>query len=159
MLLDQRDLEILRVLSHDGRITKAALADKVGLSPTPCWERLKKLEKAGLIEGYSARINLKKLGPHVTVFVAAELADHTAASFRAFEAGMQRYDEVTACWALGGGFDYLLQIVTCDIDAYQRLIDAMLDARIGLSRYFTYIVTKPVKGLGAPPFEILLGTG
>ncbi len=156
MLLDQRDLDILRILSHEGRITKAALADKVGLSPTPCWERLKKLEKAGLIEGYSARFNLKKLAPHVTVFVAAELADHTAASFRAFEAGIQHYDEVTACWALGGGYDYLLQIVTPDIDAYQRLIDAMLDARIGLSRYFTYIVTKPVKGAGAPPFEILL---
>ena len=156
MHLDQRDLEILRILSRDGRITKAALADQVGLSPTPCWERLKKLEKAGLIEGYNARINLKKIAPHVTVFMAAELTDHTAASFQSFEAAMQRYDEVVACWALGGGFDYLLQIVTCDIDAYQRLIDAMLDARIGLSRYFTYIVTKPVKGAGVPPLEILL---
>ncbi|NSY41273.1 Lrp/AsnC family transcriptional regulator [Leisingera sp. ANG59] len=159
MQLDQRDLDILRVLSTEGRITKAALADRIGLSPTPCWDRLKKLEQAGLIEGYGARINLRKLAPHVTVFVAAEIADHTAASFRAFEAAMQRYDEVTACWALGGGFDYLLQIVTRDIDAYQRLIDEMLDARIGLSRYFTYVVTKPVKGAGAPPFDILLGQG
>ncbi|KIC21406.1 Lrp/AsnC family transcriptional regulator [Leisingera sp. ANG-Vp] len=157
MQLDQRDLEILRVLSTEGRITKAALADRIGLSPTPCWDRLRKLEQAGLIEGYGARINLRKLGPHVTVFVAAELADHTAASFQAFEAAMQRYDEVTACWALGGGFDYLLQIVTRDIDAYQRLIDEMLDARIGLSRYFTYVVTKPVKGAGVPPLDILLG--
>ncbi|AAV94438.1 Lrp/AsnC family transcriptional regulator [Ruegeria pomeroyi] len=157
MQLDQRDLDILRVLSTEGRITKAALADRIGLSPTPCWDRLKKLEQAGLIEGYGARINLKKLAPHVTVFVAAEIADHTAASFRAFEAAMQRYEEVTACWALGGGFDYLLQIVTRDIDAYQRLIDEMLDDRIGLSRYFTYVVTKPVKGTGAPPLKILLG--
>ncbi|MES0828374.1 Lrp/AsnC family transcriptional regulator [Ruegeria sp. SCP11] len=157
MQLDQRDLDILRVLSTEGRITKAALAERIGLSPTPCWDRLKKLEQAGLIEGYGARINLKKLAPHVTVFVAAEIADHTAASFRAFEASMQRYSEVIACWALGGGFDYLLQIVTRDIDAYQRLIDEMLDARIGLSRYFTYVVTKPVKGAGVPPLEILLG--
>jgi Lrp/AsnC family transcriptional regulator of ectoine degradation len=73
-----------------------------------------------------------------------------------FEEAMRRYDEVMACWALGGGFDYLLQIVTRDIDAYQRLIDEMLDARIGLARYFTYIVTKPVKGGTAPPFEALL---
>ncbi|WP_323776796.1 Lrp/AsnC family transcriptional regulator [Leisingera sp.] len=159
MQLDQRDLDILRVLSTEGRITKAALAERIGLSATPCWDRLKKLEQAGLIEGYGARINLKKLAPHVTVFVAAEIADHTAASFRAFETAMQRYDEVTACWALGGGFDYLLQIVTSDIDAYQRLLDEMLDARIGLSRYFTYIVTKPVKGGGAPPLDILLGQG
>ena len=159
VILDKRDIQILSVLSQDGRITKAALAERIGLSPTPCWERLKKLESAGLIEGYGARINLKKLAPHVTVFVAAEIADHTAASFRAFEAAMQRYEEVTACWALGGGFDYLLQIVTRDIDAYQRLIDEMLDARIGLSRYFTYVVTKPVKGNAGPPFDLLLGGG
>ncbi|MGR3761321.1 Lrp/AsnC family transcriptional regulator [Roseobacteraceae bacterium NS-SX3] len=158
MQLDSRDIAILKLLSAEGRITKAALAERIGLSPTPCWDRLRKLEQAGLIEGYGARFNLRKLGPHVTVFVAAEIADHTAASFRAFEAAVQRYDEVNACWALGGGFDYLLQIVTRDIDAYQRLIDEMLDARIGLSRYFTYIVTKPVKGPAAPPFDILLGS-
>ncbi|EDM73264.1 hypothetical protein RAZWK3B_03550 [Roseobacter sp. AzwK-3b] len=156
MKLDARDLDILRVLSAEGRITKADLAERVGLSASPCWERLKKLEQAGIIEGYNARINLKKLGPYVTVFVAAELADHTPASFRAFEDSVQRYPEITACWALGGGFDYLLQIVTTDIDAYQRLIDDMLDSRIGLARYFTYIVTKPVKAPGAPPFQIFL---
>lgn len=157
MRLDARDLEILRVLSKEGRITKAALAERVNLSPTPCWERLKKLEKAGLIEGYRAEINLRKLGPHLTVFVAAELSDHTAASFQAFEAAMQCYDEVLACWALGGGFDYLLQILTRDIDTYQRLIDEMLNARIGLSKYFTYVVTKPVKGQGIPPLALIAG--
>jgi Lrp/AsnC family transcriptional regulator of ectoine degradation len=158
MKLDARDIAILRVLSTEGRIAKTALAERVGLSPTPCWDRMRRLEKAGLIEGYHAEISLKKLGPHVTVFVAAELADHTAARLHGFEEAMRRYDEVVACWALGGGFDYLLQIVTRDIDAYQRLIDAMLDARIGLARYFTYIVTKPVKGAAPPPFEALLAT-
>jgi Lrp/AsnC family transcriptional regulator of ectoine degradation len=155
--LDARDIDILRVLANAGRISKTALAERVGLSPTPCWNRLKRLEQAGLIEGYGARINLKKIAPHVTVFVAIEIADHTAASFQTFEAALARYDEVTACWALGGGFDYLMQIVTRDIDAYQRLIDDMLQARIGLARYFTYIVTKPVKGGGAPPLDVLLG--
>ncbi len=67
MRLDDRDIEILRVLTREGRITKAALAERIGLSPTPCWDRLRKLEKAGLIEGYGARINLRKLAPHVTV--------------------------------------------------------------------------------------------
>ncbi|MCB2129588.1 MAG: Lrp/AsnC family transcriptional regulator [Rhodobacteraceae bacterium] len=157
MRLDDRDIAILKVLSTEGRITKTALAARVGLSPTPAWERLRKLQAAGLIESYRAEIALKKIAPHVTVFMAAELADHTGPSFRAFEAALQRYDEVVACWALGGGYDYLLQIVTRDIDAYQRLVDAMLDARIGLARYFTYVVTKPVKGGGAPPFDILLG--
>ena len=154
--LDDRDIEILKVLSTEGRISKADLADRVGLSPTPCWNRLKKLESAGLIECYRARINLKKIAPHVVVFVAVELSDHTAASFRAFEDAARRYDEVVACWALGGGYDYLMQIITRDIDEYQRLVDEMLEARIGLSRFFTYIVTKPVKCGGAPPLGLLL---
>ncbi len=156
MNLDQRDLDILRILSQEGRITKAALAERVGLSPTPCWDRLKKLEKAGLIEGYGAQINLKKIASHVTVFVALEITEHTAARFQNFETAMQHYEEVTACWALGGGFDYLLQIVTRDIDAYQALMDVMLDSGIGVSRYFTYVVTKPVKGAGPPPLNVLL---
>ena len=80
--LDARDFDILRALSREGRMSKARLAEAIGLSPTPAWERLKKLEKAGLIEGYHAKINLRKLGATVTVFVAAELADHTQASFR-----------------------------------------------------------------------------
>ncbi|MGR3363242.1 MAG: Lrp/AsnC family transcriptional regulator [Maritimibacter harenae] len=154
--LDPTDLAILKVLARDGRITKAALAEAVGLSPTPCWNRLKRLEKAGVIEGYGARFDLRKLGPSVTVFVAVEIADHTAASFRIFEDALSRYDEITGCWALGGGYDYLMQVVTRDIDAYQRLMDVMLDARIGLSRYFTYIVTKPVKG-GPPPLGLIAG--
>ncbi len=154
MKLDARDLAILRVISTEGRISKTALAERVGLSPTPCWDRLNRMERAGLIEGYRAEIALRKLGPHVTVFVAAELSDHTAARFRSFEAEIARHDEITQCWALGGGFDYLLQIITRDIDAYQRLIDGLLDARIGLARYYTYVVTKPVKSLGALPFSL-----
>ena len=155
--LDARDLEILRVLSTRGRITKAELAEAVGLSASPCWERLRKLEKAGVIEGYQARISLKSLGPYVRVFVAAVLADHTGAAFRIFEDAVQRQEEIVGCWALGGGFDYLLEIVTRDVDSYQRLIDALLDARVGLARYFTYIVTKAVKGGGPPPFDVLTG--
>ncbi|SFP18333.1 Lrp/AsnC family transcriptional regulator [Tranquillimonas alkanivorans] len=155
--LDDRDLDILRVLEREGRITKAALAERIGLSPTPAWDRLKKLEKAGLVVGYRAEIDLRKLGPHVTVFVAAELADHTAATFRIFEQSLAGRDEVVGCWALGGGFDYLMQIVTRDIDAYQRLIDSMLDARIGIARYFTYIVTKQLKGRGPLPLDLIAG--
>ncbi len=153
--LDQRDLDILRILWREGRITKAALAARINLSPTPCWERLKRLEKAGLIEGYGARISLRALGPHVLVFVAAELDNHRTETFAGFEAAMQEYPEVTGCWALGGGFDYLMQVVTPSIDSYQRLIDGMLAARIGLARYYTYIVTKPVKTSGLPPLDLL----
>jgi Lrp/AsnC family transcriptional regulator of ectoine degradation len=154
MRLDQRDFEILRVLSREGRITKAALAEKVGLSPTPCWERLARLEKAGIIEGYRAEVNLRKLGPSVTVFMVVELSDHTAAAFRTFEAAIQKKPEVVGCWALGGGFDYLLEVISSDVEAYQALVDAMLDARIGVSRYYSYIVTKRVKSGTLPPFAL-----
>lgn len=157
MKLDARDLEILKVLASEGRITKAELAERIGLSASPCWERLRRLEDAGFIEGYQARISLRKLGPHVTVFVAVELSDHTAASFRAFEGAIQRHGEVTGCWALGGGFDYLMQVVTRDIESYQRLIDELLEARIGLARYFSYVVTKSVKSPQLPPLEIFAG--
>lgn len=155
--LDERDLAILKAVAANGRITKVELAERIGLSPSPAWTRLKRLEAAGLIEGYGARLNLRKLGPSVTVFVAAELGEHNAASFQGFEKAIQRWDEVVACWALGGGFDYLLQIVTRDIESYQALIDHMLEARIGLARYFTYIVTKPVKGPELPPLDLLFG--
>ncbi|MBR9762784.1 MAG: Lrp/AsnC family transcriptional regulator [Rhodobacteraceae bacterium] len=155
--LDARDLAILKAVATHGRITKVELAELIGLSPSPTWTRLKRLEKAGLIEGYGARLNLRKLGPSVTVFVAAELGEHKAASFQGFEQAVQGLEEVVACWALGGGFDYLLQIVTRDIESYQALIDHMLEARIGLARYFTYIVTKPVKGPGLPPLDLLFG--
>ncbi|ETX29649.1 Lrp/AsnC family transcriptional regulator [Roseivivax isoporae] len=155
MPLDARDLDILRILSAEGRITKAELAARVGLSPTPCWERLKKLERAGVIEGYGARLGLRAFGPHVTVFVAIELGSHKAADFRIFEEAVQRHEEITWVWALGGGFDYLCQVVTRDIDSYQRLIDALLEARIGLSRYYTYIVTKRVKAGHGLPLSLL----
>ncbi|MBT9384325.1 Lrp/AsnC family transcriptional regulator [Pseudooceanicola sp. CBS1P-1] len=154
--LDARDLAILKAVSANGRLTKTELAAQVGLSATPCWTRLKRLESAGIIESYGARISLRKIAPHVTVFVSVELAEHNAASFRIFEEAMTRFDEITACWALGGGFDYLLQVVTRDIESYQILIDEMLEARIGLARYFTYVVTKPVKGPALPPLDLLM---
>lgn len=155
--LDDRDIRILAVLSREGRISKTDLASRVNLSPTPCGERLKRLEAAGLIRGYHADIALGRIVPHVTVFVAIELESHRAETFQIFERAVARHDEVVACWSVGGGFDYLAQVVTRDIDRYQHLIDTLLDARIGVKRYFSYIMTKEVKGPTAPPIEALLG--
>ena len=155
--LDDRDLRILEILASEGRISKTELARRVNLSPTPCWDRLKRLEDAGLIKGYRAEFALEKLGPHVTVFVVVELESHRSADFRIFEKTVDGIDEVVACWAIGGGFDYLVEVVTRDINSYQRLIDGLLAADIGLKRYFSYIVTKAVKRSGAAPFAHLLG--
>lgn len=154
--LDDRDLKILSILQKEGRISKTALAERVNLTPAPCWERLKRLEKAGIITGYHAEVALSRIAPHVVVFMAAELEGHRAENFQLFERWVQKVDEVVGCWAVGGGFDYILQIVARDIDAYQRLVDRLLEARLGLVRYFTYIVTKPVKQPKGAPLERLL---
>ncbi len=152
--LDDRDLAILAILSREGRIAKAELARRVNLSATPCWQRLARLEAAGLIRGYRADLALARLGPHVTIFVTVELESHRAESFRRFEATIARLDEVTGCWALGGGYDYLMQVIAPDVAAYQALMDALLEARAGVRRYFSYIVTKQVKD-APPPLALL----
>ncbi len=153
--LDDRDLKILAILGREGRLSKAELAKRVNLSAAPCWERLKRLEEAGVISGYHAEIALKKIAPHIVVFMAAELESHRSEDFQAFERAVQPLDEIVACWAVGGGFDYILQVVTTDIDAYQRLVDHLLESRVGLARYFTYVMTKPVKSAHAWPLELL----
>lgn len=145
--LDDRDIAILATLSREGRIAKTDLAARVNLSPTPCWERMKRLEKAGYIRGYQAEIDLAKLGPHVQVFVTVELESHRAESFQTFERIIAGMSEITGCWAIGGGYDYLMQVVTVDVAAFQILMDGLLESRAGVRRYYSYIVTKPVKNV------------
>ena len=149
--LDNRDMQILSILQREGRITKKALAKRVNLSPTPCWERLKRLEKAGIIESYGAKISSAVFGARTTVFMQAELKSHQAQDFDRFERAIQSMDEILECWAVGGGIDYLIKIVTVTIDDYQRFVDSILKADIGLKRYFTYVVTKHVKNSPTPP--------
>jgi Lrp/AsnC family transcriptional regulator of ectoine degradation len=153
--LDKIDLSILAALVKDGRLSKSELARRTGLGTTSCWERIQRLEEAGVITGYRAEFSLKALGPTVTVFVMIELGEHRAQDFDQFEREIAKHDEITGCWALGGGYDYLMQVVTRDIETYQLLIDNVLEQRAGVKRYFSYIVTKPVKN-APPPFEILL---
>ncbi len=148
--LDRIDFQILRVLSDNGRITKAALAEQVGLSPSPCWERLRRLEKSGLITGYRAEINLRKLPGAVTVFVTIELDSHAVARFQSFERTISNHLEITGCWAIGGGYDYLIQVVAPTIEAYQDLIESVLEASGDIARYYSYVVTKTIRRPGPP---------
>ncbi len=156
--LDERDLMILKVLAREGRISKADLAKRINLSTSPAWERLKRLEASGIIDGYRADIALKAVAPHLVVFVTIELDRHTPQDFNRFEALMESHEEITACWALGGGFDYLLQIVTRDLDRYQLLMEEVLADGPGIARYYTYVVTKPVKTRAPPPLDVLMQT-
>lgn len=149
--LDNIDLKILDAIQKNGRITKLALAERVGLSPTPAWLRLQRLEKAGIIRGYRGDIDLRLVGPMTTVLVEVTLRSHRQADFDRFERILKDMPEVVACWSVGGGIDYMLKVVARDIDAYQRLIDGLLAQEIGIDRYFTYIVTRSVKDEPAPP--------
>lgn len=154
--LDAVDLRILAEIQREGRITKLALAERVGLSPTPCWTRLRRLERAGIISGYHARVALRLLGPVAVVFMEVTLGGHRQADFDRFEHAVRDIPEIVACWAVGGGIDYLLKVTARDIDAYQRLVDALLEREIGIDRYFTYIVTKVVKDAAALPLDALV---
>lgn len=143
--LDAVDLRILEAVQENARITKIALAEKVGLSPTPCWLRLRKLEEVGVVTGYHARIAFRKIAPIAHIMVQITLGSHRQSDFDRFERAITVIPEIVSCWSVGGGVDYFLMIMARDVDAYQRLIDRLLDQNIGIERYFTYIVTKLVK--------------
>lgn len=153
--LDRFDLRILAELQRDGRITKLALAERVGLSPTPCWTRLARLERAGIITGYHARIALRRVAPVTLIFVEVTLGAHRQADFERFERAVARVPEFVSCWAVGGGIDYLVKAVVRDIDSYQRLIDGLLQCDTDIDRYFTYVVTHTVKEDAALPLTAL----
>ena len=106
---------------------------------------------------YGARIALELFAEHVTVFVTAELENHRSEDFGRFEDVVGKEPEIIGCWALGGGLDYLFQVVTSNVTTYQRLIDRLLESEAGLKRYYSYIVTKEVKAGGAIPVELFTG--
>lgn len=153
MRLDATDLKILGVVQRDGRITKLKLAEAVGLSPTPCWLRLRKLEQAGLITGYSATIAPRKVATFTSVILSVTLESHRQTDFDRFEAAVLSKPEVLSLWSVGGGVDYFLKVVARDIDAYQDFVDGLLAANIGIDRYFTYVVTKTLREAAPFPFD------
>lgn len=154
--LDAIDLRILEAIQLNGRITKLALAEAVGLSATPCWTRLRRLEQAGIVTGYHARVAPRAVAPVAVVLMEVTLANHRQADFDRFERIVRDTPEIVDCWSVGGGIDYLLRVMAPDIDAYQRLVDGLLEREIGIDRYFTYIVTRTVKEAVALPLAGLL---
>ncbi|MDY8108833.1 Lrp/AsnC family transcriptional regulator [Fulvimarina sp. 2208YS6-2-32] len=148
--LDDRDIKILSILQSEGRISKAALAERVNLSPTPCWERLNRLEESGVIEAYGATIAESAYGPMTVLFVMIEIENHRADDFAAFEAAIGEVPEITECWSISGGFDYLCKFVTRDLAAYQAIVDRLLANGAGVKRYFSYPAMKPVKRTPLP---------
>ncbi|CCC14666.1 MULTISPECIES: Lrp/AsnC family transcriptional regulator [Sphingomonas] len=140
--LDRLDFRILAQLQRNGRITNVDLADAVGLSPSPCLSRVKRLEKAGYITGYGAHVALAKLGETLTVFTEITLKDHRTGDFSRFEQRARNVPEVVECHLVSGGYDYLVKFITRNVSQYQELIESILESDFGIEKYFSYIVLK-----------------
>jgi len=154
--LDRIDLNILVQLQLDGAQTNLKLAEKVGLSPSPCLQRVKRLESAGYITGYGARINLAKLTDSVTVFTEVTLVDHRIDDFAKFEANIRDVDELMECHLISGGYDYLLRFLAPSIAHYQERMESLLRRNIGIEKYFSYVVLKSPIVKNTLPLKTLL---
>jgi len=120
--LDKFDRSILENLQRDGRMTNLELAERVGLSPSPCLRRLKQLQSAGVIKAYIAQIDREKIGLGFTSFVAVRLKGHGGDEATRFRNAVQGMLEVTACYITSGEHDFLLQVVAADLPAYRRFV-------------------------------------
>ena len=145
MSLDKIDLNIIKVLQQDGRITNQKLADQVALSPSACLERTKKLEKNGYIRGYQTDIAIEKIAPYSAVLVEITLKNHRAEDFQRFEKSIADIPEIVECHAVGGGIDYVAKFIAQSIEHYQDIMDGLLQSDIGVDRYFSYFITKQIK--------------
>ena len=136
--LDRVDREILRLLAVDAALSLAEIADKVGLTPTPCWKRIRRMEQDGIILGRVAKLDAARLGLGVSVFVAVETADHSADWLERFAAVIETTPEIVDAWRMSGDVDYLLHVVVPDIAAYDgfyRKLIARLPLRNVTSRF------------------------
>lgn len=149
--LDRIDLKILAQLQDDGRITNQALADKVALSPSACLARVRRLETAGFIQGYHARLDIERIRPTVTVYGEVTLKSHRPADLLKFEATLAEIPEVVEAAQVSGPFDYLIKVVAPDVRAWGQLADRLLQEGLGVDKIASHILMKDAKPFrGAP---------
>jgi len=126
ILLDPTDRRILAALQRDATLSIGALADIVGLSSTPCWKRVKRLEDEGILRARVALVDREKLGLGVTVFVAIRTAAHDEAWLETFAEGVRRIPEIVEFYRMSGEVDYLLKVVCADIADYDRIYKQLI---------------------------------
>lgn len=118
--LDRTDVRILELLQHDGRLSHLELAERVGLTPTPCTRRVRRMEQAGIIRGYAAILDPKRVGQNVAAYIQIKLERHTDDVIERFRRTLDERPEVVAAHAMTGEMDFLLQVVVPDLDALGR---------------------------------------
>ena len=143
--LDRIDLRLLEVLQSDGRISNLKLAEAVSLSPTAVLARVQRLVRDGYIQGYEARLDPKKLGAGLLVFVEVLLDRTTPNVFEAFKAAVQAHPRILECHMVAGGFDYLLKTRMADMQAYRDFAGTVLWQLPGVRETRTYAVMEEVK--------------
>ncbi|HBW1846710.1 TPA: Lrp/AsnC family transcriptional regulator [Klebsiella quasipneumoniae subsp. quasipneumoniae] len=156
LMLDRLDLKILSKLQKNGRITNQELADSVGLSASPCLNRVKRMEKAGVITGYQTHIELAKLCRYVDVIAAVTLKEHGLDNFALFESTIETMRYIVDCTKVSGPIDYLVRFICPDISAYQMLSDELLRICPIVSNLSSYIVLKSIKPYRGVSFEDLI---
>lgn len=150
--MDEVDRSILAVLEKDGRISNAELATRVGLSPSPCLRRVRRLEETGVIRGYRALIDPAAVGRSLRVFAGVRLMRHTRADVVAFERGITQLPEVVACHHITGNFDYLLQVEVADLPAYEDFHANQLANLPSVAAVTSYVIMKTLtRDAGSAP--------
>lgn len=151
--LDRIDLHILARLQADARLTNQALAQEVGLSPSACLTRVRRLEADGLILGYHARLDIERIHRAVTVFGEVTLKSHRPADLAVFEAALRDIPEIVEASQVSGPFDYLLKAVTPDIRSWGELADRLLRDELGVDKIASHILMKEAKPYVGRPVE------
>ena len=155
--LSMMDKKILRQLQQEGRITYAELANRVGLSTSPCLERVKRMEREGVISGYTALLNPRYLKAGLVVFVQIRLARTAQDIFEDFKSAAAALEEVQECYLVSGNFDYLIKARVEDMDAYRKFLGETLLTLPGVLESTSYVVMGLVKETMNVP--ISLGPG
>jgi len=152
MELDRYDRQILAILQSDGRISNQDLADRIGLSPSPCLRRVRTLEEAGLIAGYRAHLDAKKLGLSLMALIHISMDQHTPERFSNFETRVAEIPEVLECLLITGqDADYQLKVVVRDMDGYQELLLNRITRITGVTGVHSSFVLRKVVDKSALP--------
>ncbi|AGO54515.1 Lrp/AsnC family transcriptional regulator [Serratia plymuthica] len=151
--LSQTDIKILAALQQDARITNQTLADELGMSASPCWRKVRKLEDDDVIQGYRAVLDRRKIGLGVMVFIRVSIDSHSEAEARKFEREVIELEDVVACYSIGGDADFLLQVVAGDLDTYADFSMSVIRRLPGIKEMQSMFVLKEIKPFVAFPIK------
>ena len=143
--LDEIDRRILVELQRDGRLTNQDLAGRIGVSPSPCWRRVRALEDAGVIKGYAALVEPAALGLNVSVFTQVSLERQEKKALQVFETAVGEWPEIMECYLMTGDADYLLRVVVPDLAAYERFLMTRLTRIRGIASIKSSFALRSVK--------------